>query len=211
MQDAQTNILRTIVTIALVVVIGILVYIMTTHQSSQYQDTNILLTSPMAQRDTPRQDISDDFDKFDDGLARPSAERETEPDEFGIGITSVRIYSHDLNNDGLMDRITRTHIENGTSHFTNEYKIELASDVGWVNITPENFNTIESADCAIQKLRFYFDPVFTVEIIGRNIDENYITPTMAYRTVYQMTNNRLMRISHAPVTVTCDVSGLFDQ
>ncbi|MDE6250867.1 MAG: hypothetical protein K2M34_04545 [Alphaproteobacteria bacterium] len=213
MQDSTTNVPRAIVTIALTVVIGILVYIMTTHKSPRPQDASIGVGSPVAINKTytaPRRDISDDFDKFDDGLTRPSTEQQAEPDDFGVGVTNIRVYTHDLNNDGVLDRITRTHIENGTSHFTNEYKIELASGSGWVNITPDNFNTVESADCAIQKLRFYFDPVFTVEIIGRNIGETYATPTMAYRTIYQMTNNRLMKISHAPITETCDVSGLFN-
>lgn len=213
MQDSTTNIPRTIVTIALTVVIGILVYIMTKPAPQQSHDNSIGVGSPVAIDKTqfaPRRDITDDFDKFNDGLANPSAEQETEPDDFGVGITNVRIYNHDLNNDGVLDRITRTHIENGTSHFTNEYTIELASGSGWVNITPEKFNTVESADCAIQKLRFYFDPVFTVEIIGRSIGETYVTPTMAYRTIYQMTNNRLMQISHAPITEICDVSGLFN-
>lgn len=213
MQDSATNVPRTIITIALTVVIGILVYIMTKPAPQQSQDNSIGVGSPVAIDKTqfaPRRDITDDFDKFNDGLASPSAEQETEPDDFGVGITNVRIYNHDLNNDGVLDRITRTHIENGTSHFTNEYTIELASGSGWINITPENFNTVESADCAIQKLRFYFDPVFTVEIIGRSIGETYATPTMAYRTIYQMTNNRLMQISHAPITEICDVSGLFN-
>ena len=213
MQDTQTNISRPIVTIALTAVIGILVYILTTHKSPQSQDASIGVDSPMIINKTqpaPRRDITDDFDKFDDGLTHPNTEKKTAPDDFGVGVTNVRVYSHDLNNDGVLDRITRTHIENGTSHFTNEYKIELASGSGWVNITPDNFSTVESADCAIQKLRFYFDPVFTVEIIGRNIGETYAIPTMAYRTVYQMTNNRLIKISHTPVTEICDVSGLFN-
>lgn len=213
MQDAKTNIPRAILTIVLTVVIGILIYILSANKHPQPQDSSIGVSSPAAQSktaDAPQPDLRDDFNNFNDGLARPSAETEIAPDDFGVGVTNVRVYSHDLNNDGVLDRITRTHIENGTSHFTNEYKIELASGSGWVNITPDNLKTIEGADCAIQKLRFYFDPAFTVEIIGRNMGDTYITPTMAYRTVYQMAGNRLMQISHAPIKEVCDVSGLFN-
>lgn len=214
MQDTTTNISRTLLTIVLVAIIGILVYILTTNVSHRPQDSSIGVGSPMAINKTApnlRDALTDDFDNFNDGLTNPDTETQNAPDDFGVGITNVRVYNHDLNNDGVLDRITRTHIENGTSHFANEYKIELASGSGWIDITPDNLKTIESADCAIQKLRFYFDPVFTIEIIGRNIGDTYITPTMAYRTVYQMTNNRLMQISHAPVKEICDVSGLFIQ
>ena len=75
MQDSTTNVPRAIVTIALTVVIGILVYIMTTHNSPRPQDASIGVGSPVAINKTytaPRRDISDDFDKFDDGLTRPS-------------------------------------------------------------------------------------------------------------------------------------------
>lgn len=213
MQDTKTNIPRTIATVLLLVVIGILIYVLTRPAPYSAQDFSRGVGSPIVADKTartPQADITADFDKFDDGLSHPSAETQNAPDDFGVGVTNVRVYRRDINNDGVPDRITRTHTENGTSHFTNEYKIELASDGGWVDITPDNFKTLEGADCAIQKLRFYFDPAFTVEIIGRNIANDYITPTMAYRTVYQMTDNRLIKISRTPIAEVCDVSGLFD-
>ncbi len=213
MQDAKSNISRTILSIILVLVIGGLVYILATRNAYQSRDLNVGVVSPISPSQiapAPRGDVDYDFDSFNDGLTRPSTETVNAPDEYGVGITSVRTYSRDLNNDGRADRITRTHIENGTSHFTNEYKIELASDNGWIDITPPNFMTLEGAECALQKLRFYFDPVFTVEIIGRKMGENFITPTMAYRSVYKMTDNQLILVRHTPLTEVCDVSSLFD-
>jgi len=214
MQDTTSNISRTLLTGILVLVIGGLVYFMTTRNTYKAGDLNVGVASPTATDQTapaPRGDFDNDFDNFNDGLTRPSAETKNDPDEYGVGVTNVRVYNRDLNNDGRDDRIIRTHIENGTSHFTNEYKIQLASDNGWVDITPPDFHTLEGAECALQKIRFYFDPVFTVEIIGRNMGESYITPTMAHQTIYKMDNNQLIEISHTQLTEVCDVSGLFDK
>jgi len=214
MQATTSNTSRTLLTAILILVIGGLVYILVTHDANKSQDLNVGIDSPTPTDKTapaPRGEWDDDFDNFNDGLTRPSAETKNAPDEFGVGITSVRVYNRDLNNDGRDDRIIRTHIENGTSHFTNEYKIQLATDNGWTDITPTDFHTLEGAECALQKLRFYFNPTFTVEIIGRSMGENYITPTMAYRTIYKMNNNQLIKVSHTPLTEVCDVSSLFDQ
>ncbi|MGN0917304.1 MAG: hypothetical protein ACI4NZ_03805 [Candidatus Enterousia sp.] len=209
MTQSGNNVLRTILTIILLLVIAVLVYILSQKSMNDTDVSNIGVTSPVAasaQRDT----IPYDFDRFNDGLAKPNVQTKNAPDEFGVGVTDVRIYNRDLNNDGRPDKITRTHIENGTSHFTNEYKIELATDIGYIDITPDNLKTIEGADCALQKLRFYFDPVFMIEKIGRNIGEDYLTPTMAYKTIYKMIDNQLVQISQTPITEICDVSELFN-
>lgn len=213
MTQSGTNVLRTILTIILMAVIAILVYILSQKNMQHPDASNIGIASPITTSQIapePQADITSDFDSFNDGLSKPKTETKTEPDDFGVGVTNVRTYNRDLNNDGYLDKITRTHFENGTSHFTNEYKIELATNNGYIDITPENLKTVESADCALQKLRFYFAPVFMIEKIGRNIGETYLTPTMAYKTIYKMIDNQLVEVSHTPVTEICDVSELFN-
>lgn len=209
MTQSGNNVLRNILTIILLLVIAVLVYILSQKSMNDTDVSNIGVTSPVVSS-APRDTIPYDFDRFNDGLAKPNAQTKNAPDEFGVGVTDVRIYNRDLNNDGRPDKITRTHIENGTSHFTNEYKIELATDIGYIDITPDNLKTVEGADCALQKLRFYFDPVFMIEKIGRNIGEDYVTPTMAYKTIYKMIDNQLVQISQTPITEICDVSELFN-
>lgn len=209
MTQSGNNVLRNILTIILLLVIAVLVYILSQKNMNDTDVSNIGVTSPVVSS-APRDTIPYDFDRFNDGLAKPNAQTKNAPDEFGVGVTDVRIYNRDLNNDGRPDKITRTHIENGTSHFTNEYKIELATDIGYIDITPDNLKTVEGADCALQKLRFYFDPVFMIEKIGRNIGEDYVTPTMAYKTIYKMIDNQLVQISQTPITEICDVSELFN-
>ncbi len=208
MSENTTSSARTILVIIIMVIIGVLMYMLTTQDKTQSANTNIAVKSPINIPDN-NADIAIDFDSFNDGLRTPSSAQETEPDEYGVGITSVRIYTHDLNRDGRMDKITRTHIENGTSHFTNEYKIEIATDDGFIDITPPDMKTVESADCALQKLRFSFAPIFSIEKIGREMGDDYLTPTMAYRYVYRLENNQMIEISNTPMREICDVSELF--
>ncbi len=68
---------------------------------------------------------------------------------------------------------------------------------------------VESADCALQKLRFSFAPIFSIEKIGREMGDDYLTPTMAYRYVYRLENNQMIEISRTPMREICDVSELF--
>lgn len=208
MSENTTSSARTILVIMILIIIGVLMYMLTTQDKTQSANTNIAVKSPINIPDN-NADIAIDFDSFNDGLRTPSSAQETEPDEYGVGITSVRIYTHDLNRDGRMDKITRTHIENGTSHFTNEYKIEIATADGFIDITPPDMKTVESADCALQKLRFSFAPIFSIEKIGREMGDDYLTPTMAYRYVYRLENNQMIEISRTPMREICDVSELF--
>lgn len=208
MSDKTTSPARTILVIIILVIIGVLMYMLATQDRPQSANTNIAVKSPIniPEKNT---DIAIDFDSFNDGLHNPNSAQENSPDEYGVGITSVRVYMHDLNRDGRMDRITRTHIENGTSHFTNTYKIEIATADGFIDITPPDMQTVESADCALQKLRFSFAPIFSIEKIGREMGDDYTTPTMAYRYVYRLENNQMVEISKTPMREICDVSELF--
>ncbi|MCM1294068.1 MAG: hypothetical protein NC311_00705 [Muribaculaceae bacterium] len=208
MPEQTTSHARIIFVVIILVIIGVLMYILTTQEKKQSANTNIAVTSPINIPDN-NADIAIDFDSFNDGLHNPGNAQENAPDEYGVGITSVRVYMHDLNRDGRMDRITRTHIENGTSHFTNTYKIEIATVDGFIDITPPDMQTIESADCALQKLRFSFTPLFSIEKIGREMGDDYTTPTMAYRSIYRLENNQMVEISKTSMREICDVSELF--
>lgn len=147
--------------------------------------------------------------EFTDGLSNPNSTTRYPLNEFGEGIASIEVFNIDINNDQRRDRIIRTRYENGTAHFYYEYRIELNTDNGLVNITPNDFRTIEGADCALQKLQFEFKPEFQITKISRPWEDTWETPTGAVKTVFRLVGNefKLMRTAHLPKV--CDVSQLF--
>lgn len=147
--------------------------------------------------------------EFDDGLRNPVSVTRHELDEFGEGLASVEVFAPDVNNDGQKDRITKSRYENGTAHFYYDYKIELNVGSDFVDITPDNFRTVEGSECALQKLRFVFIPEFQVVKISRPWKDTWTTPTPATRTVYKMTGNKLKEASSKQLKEICNVSDLF--
>ena len=146
---------------------------------------------------------------FDDGLRKPVSEQKSQLNEMGQGIANIDIFTPDINNDGLADKITRTRNENGTAHFYYNYKIELNTGTGFVDITPNGFRTTEGAGCALQKLRFVFIPNFMVVKISRNWRETWDAPTMAVKTIYKMNENNLGVFETKQMNKICNVSDLF--
>ena len=88
---------------------------------------------------------------FTDGLNQPSSSETFPLDEVGEGTEKKEVFNVDINSDGLMDRIVRTHNENGTAHFWDEYRIELNNNGVYFNIAPSGLRTTEGAECALQK------------------------------------------------------------
>lgn len=144
---------------------------------------------------------------FNDGLKNPGFVKKYELDDTGSGVLSIEIFYNDINNDEIKDRITKTRIENGTDHFYYEYKIDLKIDDDFKNIG--DFGTVESADCSLQKIKFFFAPDFRVEKISRDWKESWNTPTAPKKTVYKIINNEFKIIDSEILENTCDVSILF--
>ena len=119
------------------------------------------------------------------------------------------MFRRDINNDGRPDRITRRRVENGTAHFTYEYTIELNIDDEFVDITPDGFNTVEGAQCALGKLRFVFTPAFQVIKISRPWNETWTTPTPAKKDTFSIIQNQIHHIDSAAMPTVCDVAELF--
>ncbi len=149
--------------------------------------------------------------EFTDGLNNPYSFEKFPLDETGSGIEKKEMFAFDINNDGLMDRIVRTHNENGTAHFWDEYRIELNNNGAYINITPSGLRTTEGAECALQKVKFVFRPTFKVIKISRQWNETWDTPTMATRTVYELQGDKLVATSVRELKKVCDVSELFNK
>lgn len=148
---------------------------------------------------------------FTDGLNQPSSSETFPLDEVGEGTEKKEVFNVDINSDGLMDRIVRTHNENGTAHFWDEYRIELNNNGVYFNIAPSGLRTTEGAECALQKVKFVFKPKFKVIKISRPWDETWNTPTMATRTVYELQGDKLVATSVQELKTVCDVSELFNK
>ncbi|MBQ8368196.1 MAG: hypothetical protein IJX43_04035 [Alphaproteobacteria bacterium] len=150
--------------------------------------------------------------EFTDGLGRANDTTQNPLDETGAGIATIEVFSVDINDDKIIDRITRTHNENGTAHAWDEYKIELGRGGGaWRDITPDGFRTTQGAECALQKLQFVFQPKFRVIKISRPWIQSWDSPSMAKRTEYIMQDNKLVAQDSVDVGAVCDVSELFSK
>jgi len=147
--------------------------------------------------------------EFNDGLGNPDQVQRFVSVEDDAELVSIETFDIDINNDGVKDRITKSRFENGTAHFYYEYKIELNLDEQFVDITPDEFRTIEGADCSLRKLRFVFYPSFQVIKISRTWEDTWITPTLATRTIYKLKNNKLEIASTSALKKICNVSDLF--
>ncbi len=148
---------------------------------------------------------------FSDGLENPESVKRFEPDEFGAGVVEISEYNIDINNDGKPDRITRTRENSESAHFTYIYKVELNVNGELVDITPKGFQTIEGLECALQKLKFSFNPDFSVTVISRPLGQTWDTPTTSTRIVYTLWGNRMYAASKKTGKTICDVSELFEE
>lgn len=160
------------------------------------------------QGESETQQLGENYE-FDDGLRNPVSQRQLPLDEFDEGIASIDVFQPDINGDGRADTITRNRNENGTAHFYYDYKVQLNTGNGLIDITPDGFRTTEGADCALQKLRFVFIPGFQVIKIGRDWQESWTTPTMAKKTIYKIDGNAMKISSTEQMKKICNVSELF--
>ncbi len=143
---------------------------------------------------------------FDDGLGHPT---DRVIKTIKNQTHTIDTFNHDINGDGTIDKITRTHIDEETAHFYDEYKIELNINGEFHNITPDDFRTINGADCALQLLHFTFSPKFHIKKISRPWHDTWTTPTLATKTEFAIYKNKLQITTNQPLTNICDVAELF--
>lgn len=219
--DEHGAMLPNILLIMLLIVIIALIYVISGDRNVRSGRT-IGTTSPeyMEPAATPGQaatknntdaDTNEDADtaEFDDGLKNPESVTKYPLNDIGEGLASVETFRIDINNDGLTDKITRSRQENGTSHFSYQYKIEINTGDGFVDITPDDFYTIEGAECSLQKIRFAFSPAFRAIKISRPWEDSWPTPTPAVRDTYSLIHDQIHHIETQDLPVVCDVSELF--
>lgn len=202
-ENNSGNLSLTIVLILLLIVAGFLAYLLFQQpkekKTTQVADEQILSA----------QDFVKTYAIFSDGLGAPDSKTEYTLNDFGEGIASIEIFNRDLNKDGVIDRISRIRQETGNAHSYYEYKIELRDKGTWRDITPDDFRTIEGADCSLQKLQFSFNPVLKVKKIARKFEESWNKPTVATGTIYQLQNNSLISTGKVSLDTVCDVKELF--
>ncbi|MFQ6777996.1 MAG: hypothetical protein ACLRFI_01705 [Alphaproteobacteria bacterium] len=149
-----------------------------------------------------------DYDNID-GLKNPIETKNFELEVFEPGISSIEIFEYDINNDGLLDKITKSYYLTWTAHSYYEYKIELNKNNKYIDITPKNFRTEEAADCPLQKLRFIFKPSFSVIVVSRPGGETFVTPTKAKKVIYKLSNNKIVQFGkEQDMGIVCDVTDL---
>ena len=182
----------------LLVIAGIFIYI----TSDKNRHTDIIEDS-----DTPIVVLPSESE-FSDGLKNPTRVRHFRPDDTGAGVTEIAEYTYDINHDGRPDRITRSRHDNGTAHFQFVYKIELNNGQEFIDVTPRDFYTVEGADCALQKLKFSFEPDFSVIKISRPMGDDWNTPTQSTKTVFSLWGNKMHIATSIEYKTVCDVSEL---
>ena len=152
---------------------------------------------------------TNDSREFSDGLTNPDSVTQYPLDEFGMGTSEKSIYYIDVNKDNKPDRITKTFVETGNAHSYYEYKIELNQNGKFVDITPENFRTVNGADCDLQQIQFVFKPKFKVVLISRELGDTWNDTTAAQKQTFQISENKLQKTETKTLRKVCDVKELF--
>lgn len=209
MKSQHGSIALNVLLVLLLLVIGILIYLLAGARAPQAirvtgVESPTMPTTSAAPTTQPR------GTQFTDGLGRANSATEYPLDETGAGVARVEVFKRDINNDGQIDRITKRRVENGTDHFYDEYTIELANGNKYIDITPDNFRTIEGADCALQRLRFIFNPQFQVIKISRPWQDSWTNPTAAVKTTYALRGGQMQEIKSQNMKAVCNVADLFD-
>ena len=150
-----------------------------------------------------------DMGEFSDGLQSPDSETTYPLDESETGKSKKYVYDVDINNDGKPDRITKTYFENGNAHSYYKYSVELNQSGVYKDITPNNLQTTNGADCDLQQIQFRFKPRFEIIVIYREMGDTWNTPTMAYKKIYSWQKDVLTASAPTQIEPICDVKELF--
>ena len=146
---------------------------------------------------------------FSDGLPTPDSVITHKLDEFGMGASAKYIYYIDINKDGKPDKITKTLIETGNAHSYYEYTIAIKQGDEYIDITPNNFATINGEPCDLQQIQFSFVPQFRVKLIYRELGDSWLQPTAAKQKIFVLNDNELKTYPETELRPVCDVKELF--
>jgi len=189
-----------IMSVVALYILGVVVYNITSSSDNKKSQKSVVENNAI---------FNDVESVFSDGLINPVSTTNYELGEDEIGITEKSIYMVDINNDNALDRITKTFFDNGNAHSYYEYKIELNKNGNYVDITPDNFRTVNGADCDLQQIKFVFKPQFQIIVIGREMGETWVEPTIATKHVYSLANEKLKVSKGKALRAICDVKELF--
>lgn len=146
---------------------------------------------------------------FSDGLKNPESVQKYNLDEFEIGVGEKSVYVTDINNDGKPDKIVKTFFENGNAHSYYKYAVALNKDDKYINIAPNNLQTTNGADCDLRQIQFEFKPKFQITVIYREMGDTWDEPTMAYKQIFTLQNDKLVASQPTKIRPICDVKRLF--
>ena len=146
---------------------------------------------------------------FSDGLPTPDSSITHKTDEFGMGVAAKYIYYIDINKDGKPDKITKTFIETGNAHSYYKYTIEIKNGDEYVDITPDNFATINGEPCDLQQIQFSFVPQFRAKLIYRELGDSWLQPTVAKQKTFILSDNKWKTYNETELRPVCDVKELF--
>lgn len=146
---------------------------------------------------------------FSDGLPAPDSTITYKPDEFGMGPSVKYIYYIDINKDGTPDKITKTFVETGNAHSYYEYTIEVKTGDKYIDITPDNFTTINGEPCDLQQIQFSFIPQFRAKLVYRELGDSWLEPTVAKQKTFVLKNNNWKTYAETELRPVCDVKELF--
>lgn len=147
---------------------------------------------------------------FSDGLPKPDTVINYTLDDFDTGPSKKYVYYIDIDKNGTLDKITKTFIETGNAHSYYEYTIEIKKDNDYINITPDNFNTINGAECDLQQIQFTFVPQFMVKLIHRELgEESWNQPTTAKQKTFILNDTNWKTYAETELRPVCDVKELF--
>ena len=189
-----------IVSVVALCVLGIVVYNITSKSDNQKRQESVVESNAI---------FNNDESGFSDGLIKPASTINYELGEDEIGITEKSIYMVDINNDNNLDRITKTFFDNGNAHSYYEYKIELNKNGKYIDITPDNFRTVNGADCDLQQIKFVFKPKFKVIMIYREMGDTWVEPTLAKSKTFVINDDDMVASKEKNLRTVCDVKELF--
>lgn len=188
-----------IYTIIIIISAGLLIYFYTAKRETQPQKAE----EPFQ---TQNQQIKSK--EFDDGLDTPTKVEVFDWNKSTDGIVEIRTFLLDINGDKIKDKIIKTRYENGTQPGYWDYKIKIANGNFWTDITPSGLITVEGKNCDLQKIQFSFMP-FKIKKIGREIESDWDSPTMATIINYEFLNGVLITSQSQNINAVCDVKILF--
>ena len=189
-----------VILIILICVSGVMLYNIFSKKTEPSKDSEKI--------QTVKDEKFDYFRQFTDGLMNPDSVTTYELDKYGTGPAQKSVYYVDINNDKIPDRITKTFIETGNAHSYYKYKIELKARDKYIDITPQNFQTMNGDTCDLQQIKFSFAPQFTATLVSREMGDTWNTPTMAYEQNFTLSGNKMVASKKIKKRFVCDVKEL---